>query len=129
MVEATYRRLRELVATYDDHPEVYRRPLLDEMDALGGVAAAGELARSRDAEDRFTAARLMHLLPDGLHIEPLSALVHDGDTRVAGAARRALHGQRRSAAWRELVERLAADASDPRLAKEAAAWLAEGIRR
>jgi hypothetical protein len=129
MVEATHRRLRELVATYDDHPELYRRPLLDEMDALGGVASAGELARSRDVEDRFTAARLMHLLPDAAHVSPLAKLVHDSDARVAGAARRALHGQRRSAAWRELVERLAADASDPRLATEAAAWLAEGIRR
>jgi hypothetical protein len=118
-------RLRELVATYDEHPELHRRPLIDEMDALGGVAHASELARSGDAHDRFTAARLMHLLPDGAHVEPLGALVRDADPEVAAAGRRALHGQYRSAAWRALVERLATDDADPALAAVAAGWLAE----
>jgi hypothetical protein len=118
-------RLRELVATYDEHPELHRRPLIDEMDSLGGVAHASELARSDDAHDRFVAARLMHLLPDGAHVEPLAALVRDPDADVAAAARRALHGQYRSAAWRGLVERLASDDADPELAAEAAGWLAE----
>jgi hypothetical protein len=122
--EPTRLRLRELVHTRDDRPELHGRPLIDEMDALGGVAAAGDLARSDDVDDRFVAARLMHLLPDGAHIEPLSELVHDPDPRVAAAARRALHGQRRSAQWRELVERLAAD-SDPQLAAAASEWLAD----
>lgn len=118
-------RLRELVATYDDHPELHRKPLLDEMDSLGGVRAAGELARSADAEDRFAAARLMHLLPDEAHVGPLGTLVRDADARVAAAARRALHGQYRSASWRALVERLAADDADPELAAAAAGWLAD----
>jgi hypothetical protein len=127
--EQTLQRLRELVGTHDDHPELYRRPLLDEMDDLGGIPAAAALARSGDVEDRFVAARLMHLLPDGAHIEPLATLVHDSDARVAAAARRALHGQRRSASWRALVERLAQDSSDPQLAATASGWLAEGIHR
>jgi HEAT repeat protein len=118
-------RLRELVATYDEHPELYRRPLLDEMDSVGGVAHAGELARSDDARDRFVAARLMHLLPDGAHVEPLGALVRDPDPEVAAAARRALHGQYRSAAWRCLVERLETDDSDSELAATASRWLTE----
>jgi hypothetical protein len=118
-------RLRELVATYDDHPELHRKPLLDEMDSLGGVRAAGELARSAEVQDRFVAARLMHLLPDAAHVEPLGTLVRDSDARVAAAARRALHGQYRSPAWRALVERLAADGADPVLAAAAAGWLGE----
>jgi HEAT repeat protein len=126
VAEETRRRLRELVATRDERPELHGRQLIDEMDALGGVAAAGELARSADTQDRFAAARLMHLLPDGAHVEPLAELVHDPDARVAAAARRALHGQRRSPRWRALVERLAADRSDPQLAAAASEWLAEG---
>jgi hypothetical protein len=124
--EQTRGRLRELVRTHDDHPELHRRPMLDEMDELGGITAAGELARSPEVEDRFTAARLMHLLPDAAHVEPLAALVHDADPRVAAAARRALHGQRRSAGWRALVQRLANDSSDAQLAQSASRWLAEG---
>jgi hypothetical protein len=54
-----------------------------------------------------------------------SALVHDADPRIASAARRALHGQRRSAAWRAVVERLASDSSQPELAATASGWLAE----
>jgi hypothetical protein len=127
--EETRRSLRELVRRHDDHPELNRRPMLDEMDELGGIPAADELAVSSDAEDRFVAARLMHLLPDEAHIEPLTALVRDADSRVAGAARRALHGQRRSASWRALVQRLAGDSSDAQLAAAASRWLAEGIHR
>jgi hypothetical protein len=127
--EQTLQRLRELVRVHDDRPELHRRPMLDEMDDLGGIPAAAELARSSDATDRFVAARLMHLLPDAAHVEPLATLVHDPDARVAAAARRALHGQRRSASWRAVVERLAGDSSDPQLAAAASGWLAEGIHR
>jgi HEAT repeat protein len=127
--EQARRRLIDLVHTHDDRPELHGRPLLDEMDDLGGIAAAGELARSGSVDDRFVAARLMHLLPDEAHVEPLAALVHDPDPRVASAARRALHGQRRSAAWRALVQRLADDSSKPELAATASGWLEEGIPR
>ena len=127
--EQTRQRLTELVATHDDHPELYGRPLLDEMDDLGGIAAAGELARSDDVDDRLVAARLMHLLPDGAHIEPLATLVHDPDAGVAAAARRALHGQPRSSSWRAVVARLANDSSDAQLAAAASRWLVEGIHR
>jgi hypothetical protein len=123
--EETRQRLIELVRTHDDHPELHGRPMLDEMDDLDGIPAAGELARSASIDDRFVAARLMHLLPDEAHVEPLAALVHDTDPRVASAARRALHGQRRSASWRALVERLANDSSQPELAAAASGWLAE----
>jgi HEAT repeats len=125
----TLRRLAELVARHDDHPELNRREMLDEMDDLGGIPAAGELARSDDVDDRRVAARLMHLLPDPAHVEPLGALVHDPDPTVAAAARRALHGQLRSSSWQALVRRLADDSSDPGLAATASAWLAEGIHR
>jgi hypothetical protein len=124
--QQTRQRLRELVRTHDDHPELHGRPLLDEMDDLGGVAAAGELARSAEVEDRLVAARLMHLLPDAAHIDPLTTLVHDPDPGVAAAARRALHGQRRSSSWRAVVGRLANDSSDSQLAAAASRWLAEG---
>jgi hypothetical protein len=127
--EQTRQRLSQLVSTHDDRPDLYRRPLLDQMEDLGGVAAAGELARSAEVEDRLVAARLMHLLPDGAHLEPLTTLVHDPDRDVAAAARRALHGQYRSAGWREVVGRLASDSSDPQLAAAAARWLGEGIER
>ena len=56
----TRRRLTELVRTHDDRPELHGRPMLDEMDALGGIPAAGELAGSSSIDDRFVAARLMH---------------------------------------------------------------------
>jgi HEAT repeat protein len=127
--EQTRQRLSELVTTHDEHPELHRRPLLDEIDDLGGIPAAGELAESADVADRFVAARLMHLLPDAAHVEPLATLVHDPDPRVAAAARRALHGQRRSASWRAVVEALANDSSDPQLATTASRWLTEGIHR
>ena len=127
--EQTRQRLTELVRTHDDRPELHGRPLLDEMDDLGGIPAAGELAQSPSTEDRFVAARLMHLLPDEAHVEHLAALVHDADPRVASAARRALHGQRRSARWRAVVERLAHDGSDPQLAATASGWLVEGVHR
>jgi len=125
--EETRLRLTELVRTYDDHPELRRRPMIDEMDECGGIPAAGELARAADAGDRFVAARLMHLLPDGAHIDPLAALVHDPDPDVSAAARRALHGQRRSSSWRALVQRLANDSSHAELAAAASRWLAEGV--
>jgi hypothetical protein len=127
--EQTRRRLGELVHTHDDRAELHGRPLLDEMDDLGGIPAAGELAGSPDVDERFVAARLMHLLPDEAHVEHLAGLVHDPDPRVASAARRALHGQRRSASWRALVQRLADDSSRPDLAATASGWLAEGIHR
>jgi hypothetical protein len=127
--EQRRRRLAELVARYDEHDEEYRRPLIDEMDQLGGIAAAAHLARSADADERRVAARLMHLLPDDVHVEALALLVHDPDERVAATARRALHGQPRTSAWRELVCRLADDhSSDPQLAAAAEAWLHEGVR-
>jgi hypothetical protein len=122
-------RLTELVAAYDRPIETGRGLLLDEMDALGGGAEAHRLAESADAEERRVAARLMHLLPAPEHLPPLELLVADDDARVAAAARRALHGQRRSASWRALVERLAQDSSDPQLAATASGWLAEGIHR
>jgi hypothetical protein len=127
--QQTRLRLSHLVNTHDTRPELHGRPLLDQMEDLGGVAAAGELARSAEVEDRLVAARLMHLLPDGAHLEPLTTLVHDPDLGVAAAARRALHGQYRSVGWREVVGRLASDSSDPQLAAAAARWLAEGIDR
>jgi hypothetical protein len=127
--EQTRQRLGELVRTHDDHPELYGRPLLDEMDDLGGIPAAGELARSPDVADRLVAARLMHLLPHEAHIEPLGTLVHDPDPDVAAAARRALHGQRRSSSWLAVVGRLANDSSDAQLATAASRWLVEGIHR
>jgi HEAT repeat protein len=122
-------RLVELVSRYDEHPEEHRRPLIDEMDELGGIPVASELAGSADADERFAAARLMHLLPDAAHLEALSTLVHDPDPRVAAAARRALHGQYRSPEWKALVRRLADERSDARLAAAAEGWLKEGVRR
>jgi hypothetical protein len=123
-------RLAVLVAEYDEHTERRRSPLLDEMDDLGGIPAAGELAGSDRREDRYVAARLMHLLPDESHVAPLGTLVHDADPEVAALARRALHGQVRSPAWHALVRRLAEDEeSDAELAAAAARWLAEGARQ
>jgi hypothetical protein len=119
--------LAGLLARFDADGDIERTPLLAEMAAAGGVARAGELARSADAEDRWVAARVMELLPDEAHVEPLAALVRDPHRDVAAAARRALRGQVRSAEWTALVERLARD-EDPALADAAAGWLTEGIR-
>jgi hypothetical protein len=121
---ADHQRIVALVARYDGHPEERRTPILDELDDLGAVGAAGELARSDDAQERYAAARIMHLLPDEAHIEPLAQLVHDADERVAAGARRALHGQVRTPAWRALVEHLAAG-EDAELAGAATRWLSE----
>jgi hypothetical protein len=120
-------RLALLVGRFDTYPEYERTPLIYDMEAAGGVPGAGELARSADVEDRRVAARLMELLPDEAHVEPLAALVGDPDRQVAGYARLALRGQVRSPAWYALVERLAAG-DDADLAAAAAEWLAEGVR-
>jgi hypothetical protein len=123
----TREHLAGLLERFDTDDDVERTPLLAEMAAAGGVATAGELARSPEAEDRWVAARVMELLPDEAHVEPLGALVRDPHREVAAAARRALRGQVRSAEWHALVEQLARD-DDPALADEAAQWLTEGIR-
>ncbi len=120
-------RLAELVAAYDRPIEAGRGLLLEEMDALGGGAEARRLAGSPDAEERRVAARLMHLLPAPEHLPALERLVADPDPDVAAAARRALRGQRRTPDWHAAVGRLA-EADDPALRADAAAWLDESRR-
>ena len=117
--------LAALVSAYGQRTEASRQPLLAAMEALGGVAAVGELGRSADVADRRVAARLAHLLPDPSHLDALSRLVSDDDGDVAAEARAALRTQLRDARWRELVRRLA-ESGDPELSAEARAWEAEG---
>lgn len=117
--------LAALVAAYDQPVEGTRRPLLDAMEAAGGIEAAGELAGSEDASRRRLAARLAHLLPDPAHVPALERLVGDADPAVAAEARAALRVQRRDAGWRATVDRLA-DADDPALRNAVAAWREEG---
>jgi HEAT repeat protein len=115
LVEARDRSaIPDLVRAYDRPGEASRVPLLDALDTLGGVERARELAASSVVEERRLAARMMDLLPDEGHVEPLAALVSDPDEAVARLARRALAHQRRTPAWHELVERLRAS-PDPEL--------------
>ena len=123
----TRERLAGLLERFDTEDVEERTPLLREMRATGGVAAAGELALSPEAEDRWVAARVMELLPDEAHVEPLGALVRDEHREVATAARHALRGQVRTPEWYALVEELARG-DDLVLAVEAADWLTEGMR-
>ena len=123
----THERLVALVAEFDGDTEEEKTPLLYDMRAAGGVPAAAELARSTSVEERAVAARLMELLPDEAHVEPLGALVRDPDRLVAAGARRALRGQVRTEAWYALVEGLAAG-EDAELAAAARGWLDEGRR-
>jgi hypothetical protein len=117
--------LEALVAAYAVRGERSRVPLLDAMEALGGVPAVGDLGASDDVADRRLAARLAHLLPDPAHLPVLEALVTDRDEHVAAEARAALRTQPRDPAWRALVRRLA-QGSDPELAAAALAWEREG---
>jgi hypothetical protein len=116
--------LGALVEAYDSRAETSRLPLLEAMDALGGVEAAGELGASADANERWLAARLAHLLPGGAHLRMLSRLVQDPDPRTAREARSALRVQPRDASWRSEVERLALG-DDPELRQAAEAWQRE----
>jgi hypothetical protein len=100
--------LTDLVIAYDQPVEASRSSLLDAMDALCGGGEAHRMAVSDDPNDRRVAARLMHLLPAPEHLPALERLVVDTIPTVAAAARRALRGQRRTAAWHAAVERLAA---------------------
>jgi hypothetical protein len=118
-------RLAALVAAYDQPVEGSRRPLLDAMEAAGGVEAASGLADSEDPGRRRLAARLAHLLPDRAHVPVLERLVRDPDPPVAAEARAALRVQVRDADWRATVDRLA-DADDPALREAVAAWREEG---
>ena len=120
-------RLAQLLERYDTEDWEERTPLLREMRAAGGVTAAGELALSPEAADRWLAARLMELLPDEAHVEPLGSLVRDEHPEVAESARHALRGQVRSPEWQALVEELARS-DDPALARQAGTWLTEGVR-
>ena len=95
--------VEELDASYDEA----RGPIAREIDARGGVEAAGRLARAEDPRLRRAAARLMRLLPDDRHVAVLVPLLEDPEPRVAEAAWRALRGQRRTDEWRAAVERLA----------------------
>ena len=117
--------LGELVAAYDRPTEGSRRPLLDAMEAAGGIDAVGALATSDDAGRRRLAARLAHLLPDPAHVPVLERLVVDPDVRVAAEARAALRVQRRDADWRAAVDRLA-DSDDPALRQAVTQWREEG---
>jgi hypothetical protein len=117
--------LAALVAEYDVPREGSRRPLLDAMEAAGGVAAAGRLADSEDVAQRRLAARLAHLLPDPAHVPALELLACDNDAGVAAEARAALRVQVRDERWRETLARLA-DAEDPELRRAVAAWTEEG---
>jgi hypothetical protein len=116
--------LPALVAAYDLRDERSRLPLLDAMEAVGGIAAVPRLAASADDADRALAARLAHLLPDPAHVPVLETLVADADPGLAAEARAALHGQVRDARWRATVERLA-HAEDPELRAEALSWQRE----
>jgi hypothetical protein len=117
--------LAALVAEYDVPREGSRRPLLDAMEAAGGVAAADRLANSEDVAQRRLAARLAHLLPDPAHVPALERLARDADAGVAAEARAALRVQVRDERWREALARLA-DADDPELRRAVAAWTEEG---
>jgi hypothetical protein len=117
--------LADLVAAYDDRAETGRGELLDEMEALDGRAEALRLAESGDPGERRVAARLMHLLPDPRYVSALEQLCADPATDVAGAAQRAMRGQRRTAEWQAAVERLAAS-PDPAVRAAAAEWKADG---
>ena len=113
-------QLADLVARYDTRAEGNRIELLDEMEALGGIERAAELARSEDAGTRRLAARLMGVLSDPRHVQALDALVDDPDPEVAATARASLHVQVRTPEWQALVRRLA-----ERGDAQAEAWLAE----
>jgi hypothetical protein len=117
--------LPALVAAYDMRDERSRLPLLDAMEAVGGIGAVPRLAASPHEADRGLAARLAHLLPDAAHVPALERLVTDPDPGVAAEARAALHTQVRDARWRATVERLA-HAEDPGLREAALSWQREG---
>jgi hypothetical protein len=117
--------LPALVEAYDMRVERSRLPLLDAMEAVGGIAAVARLAGSADDTDRGLAARLAHLLPDPAHVAVLERLVSDPAPSVAGEARAALHTQVRDERWRATVERLA-QAEDPELREAARSWQREG---
>src|SRR4051812_30926629 len=98
--------LADLVAAYDRPVELGKGSLLVQMEALGGGAEARRLAESPDPAERRLAARLMHLLPEPEHVEPLARLVTDDDPEVARQARRAFAGQRRTPEWHAAAARL-----------------------
>jgi hypothetical protein len=98
--------LADLVAAYDRPVELGKGALLLQMEALGGGAEARRLADSPDPAERRLAARLMHLLPEPEHVDPLARLVTDDDEAVATAARRAFAGQRRTPEWHAAAARL-----------------------
>jgi hypothetical protein len=115
--------LRELVAVYDRPVEGSRLAVLDAMREHGGEEAALQLAGSSMPQERWLAARLMHLLRDPRYPAALEPLVQDSDTETALAARNAFGAQMRSDEWEAIAERLTR-ARDPELSVRARAWLA-----
>jgi hypothetical protein len=115
--------LRELVALYDRPVEGSRLAVLDAMREHGGEEAALSLAGSADAEERWLAARLMHLLRDARYAAALEPLVEDSDAETARAARNAFGAQMRTDEWEAIAQRLTR-ARDPELTVRARAWLA-----
>jgi hypothetical protein len=115
--------LRELVAVYDRPVEGSRLAVLDAMREHGGEEAALSLAGSADAEERWLAARLMHLLRDARSAAALEPLVEDSDAETARAARNAFGAQMRTDEWEAIAQRLTR-ARDPELTVRARAWLA-----
>jgi hypothetical protein len=115
--------LRKLVAVYDRPVEGSRLAVLDAMREHGGEEAALSLAGSADAEERWLAARLMHLLRDARSAAALEPLVEDSDAETARAARNAFGAQMRTDEWEAIAQRLTR-ARDPELTVRARAWLA-----
>jgi hypothetical protein len=100
--------LGPLLRAYEQPWEASKVCLLDAMAELGAQEAAAELIASPQSDERVMAARLMDLLPAEAHLDALERAVTDPVPAVRAQARIALEHQRRTAAWRAALERLAA---------------------
>ena len=116
--------LRDLVAVYDRPVEGSRLAVLDAIREHGGDEAALQLAGSGDADERWLAARLMHLLREPRYPAALEPLVEDSDPATARSPR-GMPSARSSAAT---SGRRSRSASRARVIRSSACGLEPGSR-
>jgi hypothetical protein len=101
------RALVPLAQTYERRREQSGACVIEALEALGGPAAAGELAGSADQAERAAGLRLLQLFPDEDQLGLLEDALGADDADVRRRAGEALRSQWRTPDWRAAVERAA----------------------
>lgn len=98
------RAIVPLLAAYDRPIEAPTLCLADAMEELGATTQAATLVASKQLDDRVAGVRLMVVFTSDDHLAPLREVaLHDPDIQMRDRALEALHRQRQTAAWEDVI--------------------------